>query len=821
MNILITKDRRHQLIEYVKQFIKKTYRHTIIKIKETATLIGRLNFLRARFKQASLCLMLQDSAKTKVIKVQYWTGMMVSLLKTLKELYQLIKKIAENKKIINIKLEYTINSSNRCLSPRMRSNTRTRLRRGSSSTRSMVKLPDTLDKQQKRTASHSLKNFNFRKSLRRAADNQYPNQIRQIYCSIRFKKIKSIINFSTNSEGDIFYLPTIEYEINNIACSGKDQYNYKFTQQIVQIRSLSTSSNLPGSNKNDMEYLTNFRSDRIINNKIITSIRYNEHKGLTSPMDRCILRHTDERNPTSILSNPNIVKSNFISQQQGDFSNSNSTMVAGPAMVYKFNESVKQVLYPWTVKPMPNQETKHKKPQKNFPPGKIAAFLMDQKWKKEESSQFSRQIKQEFFRVVQQLLINGWRFEIQRHYLYAMRTLAEFTYDHGLSIDQLLSISPRFLLLEVINWFTRWNPSVSSVNTLQSCLKTILSLTFDTPQITSTPSQFAYRAVLNCKIINKKYYNIWVIRQLLDYWRSLPYDKDISNIEIQTKLASLLLSLCFIRINEAAEINLAISNIDYRNQTVIFCSSSKTNNLIEQQEIRRTGYPKVQPNSTLDTQHNGLYLHDRMNSEHFANQFWQLDGQLADKRRSSLWLNSHLHEIDISEATEYSFKHVASMELARQELETTKLNNFTHLCVFSRAASNYYIHSANAAIDDIASQLVGSHGQSDATQTISQQRGRAIERSDINTLPECYWQHFDNSTLLWSLIVQPLALPFYETLPVGGGIEPNDSMRARRDMIYIDQYDNDDMSRQQGYRCSWNDNRLEHRRCFYKDNQQQ
>ncbi|KAA6386936.1 MAG: putative Transposon Ty3-I Gag-Pol polyprotein [Streblomastix strix] len=98
MYIFMTKDRRHQLIDYVKQFIKNTQWHKIIKIKETAALIGRLNFLRTQFRESSLQLMLIDSAKTRAVKTQGWTGMMISLLEALKELYWWIRKTAENKK---------------------------------------------------------------------------------------------------------------------------------------------------------------------------------------------------------------------------------------------------------------------------------------------------------------------------------------------------------------------------------------------------------------------------------------------------------------------------------------------------------------------------------------------------------------------------------------------------------------------------------------------------------------------------------------------------------------------------------------------------
>ncbi|KAA6399998.1 MAG: putative Transposon Ty3-G Gag-Pol polyprotein [Streblomastix strix] len=98
MNIFMTKIRKHQFMDQIKQFIKNTQRRKIFKIKETAALIGRLNFLKTQFKQASFYLMLIDSAKTRAVKTQSCTGMMVTPLKALKELYWWIRKIAKNKK---------------------------------------------------------------------------------------------------------------------------------------------------------------------------------------------------------------------------------------------------------------------------------------------------------------------------------------------------------------------------------------------------------------------------------------------------------------------------------------------------------------------------------------------------------------------------------------------------------------------------------------------------------------------------------------------------------------------------------------------------
>ncbi|KAA6399999.1 MAG: hypothetical protein EZS28_004475 [Streblomastix strix] len=76
----------------------------------------------------------------------------------------------------------------------------------------MAKLPDTLYKQQERTAGHSLRNNSFRKSLQRAVDNQSPSQIRQLYSCTRFKNAESNRHFSASSEGDLSHLPTFEHK---------------------------------------------------------------------------------------------------------------------------------------------------------------------------------------------------------------------------------------------------------------------------------------------------------------------------------------------------------------------------------------------------------------------------------------------------------------------------------------------------------------------------------------------------------------------------------------------------------------------------------
>ncbi|KAA6363983.1 MAG: hypothetical protein EZS28_040490, partial [Streblomastix strix] len=241
---------------------------------------------------------------------------------------------------INTKAQFC-RDNDRCFTKRVGSNIGTTFWRGSNSTWSMIKLLDTLDKQKDRTAGHSLRNNSFCKNFQKLADNQSPNQIRQLHSSIRFKKAESNRHFSTSSERYLTYLPTFEYENNIVTRTGKDKHNSRCSQQIEQLRRHSPSPILSRSNMNDVEHPTNSRSIRIINNQTTSSQCNSQHKGLSSPMDRHILQHMDQRSPIRTVSNSNPIKSDFKPQQRGDFSNSNSTMLSGPAVVYKLIDSVK------------------------------------------------------------------------------------------------------------------------------------------------------------------------------------------------------------------------------------------------------------------------------------------------------------------------------------------------------------------------------------------------------------------------------------------------------------------------------------------------
>jgi hypothetical protein len=63
-------------------------------------------------------------------------------------------------------------------------------------------------------------------------------------------------------------------------------------------------------------------------------------------------------------------------------------------------------------------------------------------------------------------------------------------------------------------------------------------------------------------IKNPRYGNTWDVARLFNHWRARPESHELSIEELQTKLSSLLMAVCFVRMEEMANIDLSLSNID-------------------------------------------------------------------------------------------------------------------------------------------------------------------------------------------------------------------------------------------------------------------
>jgi hypothetical protein len=64
MEVFMTKDRRTDLLDMLKRLVKTTRQNKLIRVKYLARIIGKLNFLRTQFREASLYLMILHAANT-------------------------------------------------------------------------------------------------------------------------------------------------------------------------------------------------------------------------------------------------------------------------------------------------------------------------------------------------------------------------------------------------------------------------------------------------------------------------------------------------------------------------------------------------------------------------------------------------------------------------------------------------------------------------------------------------------------------------------------------------------------------------------------
>ncbi|KAA6353870.1 MAG: hypothetical protein EZS28_050603 [Streblomastix strix] len=61
---------------------------------------------------------------------------------------------------------------------------------------------------------------------------------------------------------------------------------------------------------------------------------------------------------------------------------------------------------------------------------------------------------------------------------------------------------------------------------------------------------FTRKAISAHTIVKPKYEDTWNVGILFDYWREIGSNRNLTNIELQAKLTSLLMSICSMRPTE-------------------------------------------------------------------------------------------------------------------------------------------------------------------------------------------------------------------------------------------------------------------------------
>ncbi|KAA6403169.1 MAG: hypothetical protein EZS28_001295 [Streblomastix strix] len=211
-----------------------------------------------------------------------------------------------------------------------------------------------------------------------------------------------------------------------------------------------------------------------------------------------------------------------------------------------------------------------------------------------------------------------------------------------------------------------------------------------------------------------------------------------SNEELQVKLASILMTLCFVRKEEMANIDLAISIIGDEERTAEHFQQGPTD---------------------------------------FIHLFQTENWEQADQRCINKRLKRLVQTLGIKGVTTNSIRQASSTELAAQRFDEIAINVFTHHMSDSKMNQQFYIFVANIEMDSIASALVNNHSDKHATKTISKQRGGA--RFFKGNILQQFPLRDDLQLSPQETLASPLSLPIISSQPIVEAESPNDHESAK------------------------------------------
>ncbi|KAA6374225.1 MAG: hypothetical protein EZS28_030249, partial [Streblomastix strix] len=194
-----------------------------------------------------------------------------------------------------------------------------------------------------------------------------------------------------------------------------------------------------------------------------------------------------------------------------------------------------------------------------------------------------------------------------------------------------------------------------------------------------------------------------------------------TNKDLQIKLASLLLSVCFLRLTEISEVDINLSNFYFGNHAAILKLSPKITNTQKQYELER------------------LSEHFHQEITTFSSLFWTKQWKPMSIAKILKFLILLIKKIGIDGFTAYSIKHASTTKLAAMGIQEREMNIFTFHGPDYKSARNYYVFAANRQVNGIAARLVTiDHGlenlDSTSTNVSQQKRKNEAPNGDIHTL---------------------------------------------------------------------------------------
>ncbi|KAA6394463.1 MAG: hypothetical protein EZS28_010016 [Streblomastix strix] len=467
----------------------------------------------------------------------------------------------------------------------------------------------------------------------KAANQSDPHQVGQLYRSIRFCKRESRLNTGSRREENSQAMSTTESTNTDSTYSGSFKQDNRRTKQVKypgRLFSKEISIHSPVSSVGDN---TNNGLVRDRGKQTRGQIRGNRRGRERGRMVERIFKTMEGGDLLDPPTNSEDWKSPDRLGKVQTKNNHDSTLVARSNMVHVLTNRQQQIPYSWRV--LSDSELWEGDDKKE----RHATTRKDRGIPHGSRVDQGRRILTEFLdninmtRETQQMIIEGQKYNIQKKYMQTIGVFDDQMKERNYTIENIMNQKIPFIHTEFMTQLTRTRKTKpSSAKHHESILNTMLSLIFGTVQVSATAQRLNTQAISNHQINNPRYGSTWDINQLFEHWGERSESNLLSNQELQIKLASLLMSLCFVRMEEMANIDLSVSIIDDEEHRAAVCIPHKQSKKRERYDVRRTEDPKVCPTETFIVWLTRLREHFQQSPPNFIHLFWIENWKQADQR---------------------------------------------------------------------------------------------------------------------------------------------------------------------------------------------
>ncbi|KAA6361296.1 MAG: hypothetical protein EZS28_043176, partial [Streblomastix strix] len=197
------------------------------------------------------------------------------------------------------------------------------------------------------------------------------------------------------------------------------------------------------------------------------------------------------------------------------------------------------------------------------------------------------------------MILYGQKYTTQRRYYYAIEKLKKWTEINHYTILDLVTMKPHIIIIEVLAQFTSVITPASSALQFLNGFSSMLSLTFDIDLKNNLMLQFTRKAISAHMIVKPKYEDTWNVGILFDYWRGKGSNRNLTNVELQIKLTSLLMTICSMRPAEIEGVSLRHSVIYEKHDKVDLRLQPITKSRLHSHKFPKTRDRTVCPRATF------------------------------------------------------------------------------------------------------------------------------------------------------------------------------------------------------------------------------